>query len=279
MIERGSYIYAVALQRRIKMININEEVCIECMTCVSVCPFSALEDVEGFPQLVSPARCIRCMHCGAVCPTEAISYNDRPAILMDEIPRLGEEFVDDLKSHVLRRRSYRHFNEESVPRAIVEEALDLASWAPSAKNQHPARWIVIESKKIMEKIMTLILDYVNRTGISPEIAREMEKGNNVVMGDATMLILAYARDGAVSPETDTAIAITTAELYLQAKGLGTCWTGYLKRMANAIPEIRENILDIPEDCSFYGGLMVGYPEDENYIHVPERFDRADIKWR
>ncbi len=219
------------------------------------------------------------MHCGAACPTEAISFSGKSSILMDEIPRVGEEFVKDLKNHVLRRRSYRHFSEESVPRGTVEEALNLAAWAPSAKNQHPTKWIVIESKELMEEIMTLILDYVNRTGISPEIAREMEKGNNVVMGDAAMLILAYASDRAISPETDTAIAMTTAELYLQAKGLGTCWAGYLKRMANAVPEIRELLPGIPEKNSFYGALMVGYPEDENYIHIPERLDRADIKWR
>ena len=145
------------------MISINEDVCIECMTCVSVCPFSALEDVEGFPQLISPERCIRCMHCGAACPTEAISFSGKSSILMDEIPRVGEEFVKDLKNHVLRRRSYRHFSEESVPRGTVEEALNLAAWAPSAKNQHPTKWIVIESKELMEEIMTLILDYVNRT--------------------------------------------------------------------------------------------------------------------
>ena len=88
----------------------------------------------------------------------------------------------------------------------------------------------------------MILEYVDETGVSPEIASEMETGNNVVMGTAKTLLLAYANDNAISPETDTAIAMTTAELYLQAKGIGTCWAGYLKRMANNIPGIREMLL-------------------------------------
>ena len=101
----------------------------------------------------------------------------------------------------------------------------------------------------------------------------------MLVGSATTLIVAYARDRAISPETDTAIAMTTAELYLQSKGVGTCWAGYLRKMCNAIPEIRTCILSIPDGYSVYGAFMAGYPdENEKYIHVPERFKRAEIKW-
>ena len=106
----------------------------------------------------------------------------------------------------------------------------------------------------------------------------MEVGNNIVIGNATTLLLAYARNNAISPETDTAIAMTTVELYLQAKGIGTCWAGYLRGMANRIPEIKELLPELPENNSFYGAFMLGYPEDEKYLHVPQRFKRADIEW-
>lgn len=260
------------------MIKVNRDVCIECMTCVSVCPFTVLEGSEEGVRMAEGKMCISCMHCGAVCPTEAITYNGEPSILSDEMPVISENFHEDLKNHILTRRSYRHFSQQEVSRTTIEEALELASWAPSAKNQHTTKWIVIDDNEVMEKIMELILEYVKETGISPEIASEMENGNNVVMGTSKALLLAYANDNAISPETDTAIAMTTAELYLQSKGVGTCWAGYLKRMANAIPEIRELLPKIPKSCSFYGAFMIGYPEDENYIHIPQRFKRADIKW-
>ena len=138
--------------------------------------------------------------------------------------------------------------------------------------------MIIEDPDVMDRMMTMILEYVDETGVSPEIASEMETGNNVVMGTAKTLLLAYANDNAISPETDTAIAMTTAELYLQAKGIGTCWAGYLKRMANNIPGIREMLPKIPSSCSFYGAFMLGYPADEEYLHIPQRFKRADIKW-
>lgn len=261
-----------------EMIEINREVCIGCMTCLTVCPFTVLEETEDGPRKAAGKNCIGCLHCGAVCPTDAITYNGEPAIYGDELPVISDGFTEDLKNQILMRRSYRHFSEEQVSPLIIKEALDLASWAPSAKNQHPTRWIVIESRELMDRMMELILDYVEKTGISREIVSEMKIGNNVVMGTATSLILAYADDKAISPETDTAIAMTTAELYLQSRGVGTCWAGYLRRMVNAIPEIRELLPEIPENHRIYGAFMVGYPEDEEYLHIPQRFRRADIKW-
>lgn len=260
------------------MIKIDENVCIECMTCLSVCPFTVLQEIDGKPQLAEGKFCLDCMHCAAICPTEAITYDEEPAILPEDLPRIGEDFAKDLKNHILMRRSYRHFGEEQVPKGIIEQALRLADWAPSAKNQHTTGWIVIESAETIEAIMGHILDHVEKTGISPEIASEYAAGNNVVMGTAKTLLLAYADDHAISPETDTAIAMTTVELYLQAKGVGTCWAGYLKRMCNNVPEIKALLPEIPEGHSFYGAFMVGYPKDEKYLHIPQRVKKAEIKW-
>lgn len=260
------------------MINIDLNKCIKCMKCVAACPFSALVEKYGEPQLSSEKACIKCLHCGIVCPNEAISYDSEASAIPGELPTTGENFTQELKNHILTRRSYRHFSEEPVPEEIIKEALELAAWAPSAKNQHPTKWIVIRSKEIMNNMMNEILRYVEETGVSAEIVTEMKKGNNVVMGNASALILAYAADYKISPETDTAIAMATAELYLQSKGIGTCWAGYLKRMANNIPKIREMLPQLPKECSFYGAFMLGYPQGEKYIHVPNRIKKADISW-
>lgn len=260
------------------MININKEKCIGCLTCIAVCPFTALSEEEGTPYLAKPMACLKCMHCAAACPKEAITYGEASAVLQQEPQLIGENFADELKEHILRRRSYRHFSERPVARDLIEEALELVSWAPSAKNQHTTKWIIIDSRETIDKIMDHILDHAKSTGVSPEIVSEYEIGKNVVMGNASTLLLAYARDTAISPETDTAIAMTTAELYLQSKGVGTCWAGYLKRMCNSVPAIKELLPQLPKDHSFYGAFMMGYPEDEEYLYIPERIKRADIEW-
>ncbi|MBR6798667.1 MAG: nitroreductase family protein [Firmicutes bacterium] len=260
------------------MIRIDKEKCTGCLTCLSVCPFTVLEEVDGKPQLAEGKSCMACMHCAAVCTEKAISFGEQEAILQSALTKMPEGFDKELKGHILRRRSYRHFSSEKVDRKLIEEALEIASWAPSAKNQHPTKWIIIDDSTTLEKIMGHILKYAEENNISPEIISEYAAGNNVVMGTAPTMLLAYASDYAISPETDTAIAMTTAELYLQSKGVGTCWAGYFKRMCNAIPEIKELLPKIPRAHSFYGAFMMGYPKDEEYLHIPERIKRADIKW-
>lgn len=260
------------------MITINKEKCIGCMTCISVCPFTALSEEKGKPYLKKPMSCLKCMHCAAACPQDAITYGEFLAVFQQGPMEISENFPAELKGHILRRRSYRHFSNEPVSRELIEEALELASWAPSAKNQHTTKWIVIDSRETIDKIMDYILSYAKSTGVSPEIVSEYAIGKNVVMGNASTLLLAYARDTAISPETDTAIAMATAELYLQSKGVGTCWAGYLKRMCNNVPEIKELLPQLPKGHSFYGAFMMGYPEGEEYIRIPERIKKADISW-
>ena len=75
------------------MIKVNRDVCIECMTCVTICPFTVLEESEKGIRPIKGKICIDCMHCGAVCPTDAISYKGQSAIYSDELPVIGDGFI------------------------------------------------------------------------------------------------------------------------------------------------------------------------------------------
>lgn len=261
------------------MITVNKELCSGCLACVRVCPFTVLQAEGKTPQLKEGKVCLKCMHCAAACPEGAISFGGQEAILDKRPVQLSEGFKEELEHHIMMRRSYRHFKETPVSRKEIEHALELASWAPSAKNQHPAKWIIVDSKEVIDTMMQAILDYVRETGNSPEIASEYEEeGNNVVMGTAPTLILCYARNNAINSPQDAAIAMTTAELILQARGIGTCWAGYLTRLCNAVPRLQELLPKLPENNSFYGAFMAGYPEGETYLSIPQRIKRADIQW-
>lgn len=261
------------------MIKANKDKCIKCNKCIEICPFSVLEKKDdGFPGVVEGKICIKCMHCAATCPVDAITYDDIEAITDYQIRKQPEGFVDDLKNHVLTRRSYRNFKDEPVDRKIIEEVLDTVRWAPSAKNQHPTKWIVIDSKEILDQMMDAIIQFIKETGMSLEVLPELEGGNNPVMGEARTILIAYARDNAINPPGDTYIAMTTAELLLQSRGIGTCWCGYLTRFLNNVPKLKELLPELPEGNSFYASMMVGYPENEEYIHVPHRLKKAEIEW-
>lgn len=262
------------------MIKVDKEKCIKCHKCINVCPFTVLGENEGFPVKRLDKTCIECMHCAAACPEGALTFSGENAVSVEfAIEPVGETFADDLEKHVLQRRSYRNFKDTPVDRDVLRRVLHLADWAPSAKNQHPHSWIVVDSQETIKAMMDAIVKYSKETGVSPEVVTELEKeNNNVVMGTAPTLILCYADNSAINAPADSAIAMTTAELLLQSKGIGTCWGGYLTRMCNAVPEIKQMMPELPENHSFYGAFMAGYPEKEDYLYIPERVKKADIKF-
>ena len=51
------------------------------------------------------------------------------------------------------RRTIRKFKDEKVPREVVEQIVSAAAYAPSWKNSQTTRYVVIEDKEVMEKII------------------------------------------------------------------------------------------------------------------------------
>ena len=72
------------------MIRIDKEKCTGCLTCLSVCPFTVLEEVDGKPQLAEGKSCMACMHCAVACTEKAIFYGKQPAVLDEgELQKAG----------------------------------------------------------------------------------------------------------------------------------------------------------------------------------------------
>lgn len=54
---------------------IDEDLCINCNTCVNFCQHNVFEDGDPVPLVVNPENCVEfCRGCGKICPEEAISY-------------------------------------------------------------------------------------------------------------------------------------------------------------------------------------------------------------
>lgn len=257
------------------MVQIDYNKCVGCLKCTRVCIFSIIEPRDGKPYVLEDkAGCAKCMHCGIVCPEGAITFNEKPMMVSEEKPIPADTFTEDIEGFLLTRRSYRDFKPELVEPEVIKKALEVAAWAPSAKNQHPTKYIVLSGRDKIDKMMEIILDYLKETGESPEVVSEFERGNNMVFGKASTVIMAYARNNAINPAVDTALALDYADLMLQAHGVGTCWAGYLTRFLNKIPALLE-MFPLPRNNAFYGSLMVGYPR-EDYLYIPEKLKRADI---
>ena len=58
------------------------------------------------------------------------------------------ELIEGIKS----RRSVRQFTDEKVSRDTIEKIIDAARFAPTWKNSQTVRYVVIDSRDVMEKI-------------------------------------------------------------------------------------------------------------------------------
>lgn len=249
------------------MIKINADKCIGCSECVRVCAGLVLSMQDKLPKYAGRG-CMACGHCVSTCPSGAIE--------LDLTAAIGLEPDNELEKCILGRRSIRHYKPDTPDRAIIEDALQKAQWSPNSKNQQKRGWSVVLGKDQVERLLADAIELSRANGKNRGQVRLYDSGVNLVTCNAPCLIFSWIDESAINHELDCAIATSTAELMLGAKGLGTCWGGFANRMFSASPEILA-LSGIPEGARLCCSLMVGYP-DEHYSDRPDR-PSATINWR
>ena len=58
----------------------------------------------------------------------------------------------DVTDAIFQRRSIRNFEDKKIPEDIVNEILKAAMYAPSAMNQQPWQFIVMDDRKLLDEI-------------------------------------------------------------------------------------------------------------------------------
>jgi len=56
------------------------------------------------------------------------------------------------KEFLLTRRSVRKFKKDDVPTELLLEAIDIARFAPSARNGQPWEFVIVKDKETREKL-------------------------------------------------------------------------------------------------------------------------------
>jgi nitroreductase/NAD-dependent dihydropyrimidine dehydrogenase PreA subunit len=227
--------------------------CISCGLCEKTCPMKLIgKDGESLPVFrTDGVECMECGHCEAVCPKKALRWNRDGETGAETLAKSGGTCIDLIKN----RRSCRLFSAKSVPKEIVEKAIDAARYAPSAKNSQPVRWTVITDKN---RIAALSRQLQAKNRENPAMARRYKyvaSGEDPIFRGAGMLVIVHGDPDETLWPGDGIIAATCFDLAASSLGLGTCWSGTAFSAAAPVKQA----FGIPEKDLLHAVIMTGFP--------------------
>lgn len=262
-----------------QLVKIDSGLCNKDGLCILECPFNLLvENEDGLPAMVDGGEqtCMRCGHCQAICPTGALSLMGTAPETCKQTTSKTDLDLDIIEKLITNRRSIRIFRNKSVPRVEINRLINMVRWAPTAKNQQPVHWTIVDDRNKLQTLARMTIDWLGDNQLYPEIIEAWEqKGEDMILRGAPLLTICHARKDALNPPVDCTIAVTTLELAAAAAGIGGCWAGFFMRAANYHTPLQD-YLNLPKNHRVYGALMLGYPK-LRYQRIPTR-EEAKISW-
>ena len=158
---------------------------------------------------------------------------------------------------ILTRRSIRKYTKKSIPDEVIKELLEAGVSAPSAGNQQPWQFIIIDNREVLDEASQVL-------------------PNGKLLKDANKAILVC---GDLNLEThkgywpiDCSAATQNILLAAHAKRLGACWLGVYpreERVSNL-----QKLFKTPEHIIPFSVISLGFPDEES--KKVDRYDDSKI---
>ncbi|QNU68789.1 nitroreductase family protein [Ruminiclostridium herbifermentans] len=145
---------------------------------------------------------------------------------------------------IFTRRSIRKYTNEAVPSSLIKNLLKAAMSAPSACNQQPWHFLVIDDRSTLDKLSTHNSGYSMLKEASLAI---------LICGEIETAILKHFW------AEDCAAATQNLLLAAHASGLGGVWLGVYPEENKGV--FLKEVLNIPNHITPFSLISLGYPAE------------------
>ena len=262
-------------------IILDQNLCVRCGQCTLVCPSHLLQRKtnKDYPACVEGAEeiCLGCHHCVAACPGGALTVGGIGSGDCLEYDKTAVIRFEHIAYLARKRRSIRRYSDKPLEDRVIEQLLDVARWAPTAKNGLPVKWVIINNAAKVRELAGMVMDLIKKQPKTERMVANWNKGGDPVFRGAPCVIGAYTNDESASwSPIDTAIAVETLDLCAAAMRLGTCWAGIFIRAAQSPDKPLNKWLGLNKTETIHGGLMIGHVGEEGYQRIPHRPEAQKI---
>lgn len=154
------------------------------------------------------------------------------------------------------RRSIRVFQDKEIPRKDIEEIIDVARFAPTARNVQPWEFIVVTSGVVLKKIS--------------------EMGDNAkFLAGAKACIAVFCSDTKYYLEDGCSATVNILNAAAML-GIGSCWiAGDKKPYCEAVAQL----LGVAPGLKLVSLAALGYPEEkDSFRQVDKRGLKEVLHW-
>ena len=161
---------------------------------------------------------------------------------------------------IFNRRSIRKYEDRPVEKEKIEKLLRAAMQAPSAANQQPWEFLVIEDKEVLNKLA------------------QTSPYSKMVASSAVTFVLLSRKEGLLAPgcvPQDMGAASENLLLEAVELELGAVWLG-IASIEDRMEYIKK-LFDLPENIEPFALIPVGYPDGQKNKFV-DRFDETRVHY-
>lgn len=189
--------------------------------------------------------------------------------------------MDDILPFIKSRRSTRKFKDKPVEKEILIHILEAGQYAPSSCNSQMTHFIVVQNKKILEKLAKLTQQEFSKLKINSNTEKAIANSiiaskyrNYVFHHNAPVLIITANQIESSNNIADCSCALENMMLMANALNLGSCWVNQL-RWLNDNPIILQYLseLGMKKSERVYGALAIGYADTEDGLPLRKPLER------